>query len=153
VGGRDLNWTTSRYWRGNIYEAYRATTLRRFSSYLGLAGSCTLGFYVFTSSSVSGPYTRVWSASVTSSGTAYHSSGPLDLPVTSGTYYALGVGWDCSATYYSATYDTMTGRDAGIGYVRGNAFSNSYPGYSPAFMPSNFNAGGPHYDQIVTVAP
>lgn len=151
VGGRTRSWTASRYFRGNSYEAYTTTTLLRFSAYLGLSGSCTLGFYVFTSSSATGPFTRIWSNSVTSSGTGFHSSGPIDLVATSGTFYTLGVGWDCSATYYSANYDTMTGLDGGIGYLRGNVWSNSYSGYTTGFVPSGSAAGGAHYEQIVTI--
>ncbi len=153
AGGRTRMWTTSGYWRGNVYRAVTSTTLRRFASYLGLSGSCELGFYVFTSSSVSGPFTRVWSSSTTSSGTGYHSSGTIDLVTTAGVYYTLGVGWSCSATYYSAEYDTMTGIDAGIGTLQGNAWSNSYPGYSTGFTPSTGSAGGAHYDQVITISP
>ncbi|MDH5492667.1 MAG: EGF-like domain-containing protein [Myxococcales bacterium] len=153
VGGRDQSWSMANFWRGNIYHATSSTRLDHFEVHLDVTDGCALGFYVLSSSTVDGAPSVVWSATTTASGLGYHSSGPIDLTTETDTYYTLGVGWDCLATYYSAPYDSMVGTFAGIGTLEGNAFHNSYPGYSPTFLPSSGRAGGAHYDQIVSIAP
>ena len=64
------------------------------------------------------------------------------------------MGWDCSATYYSSTYGDYDGADGGVGSLVGNAYNNSYPGYSLSFVPSGSADGtSANYDQIITVVP
>ena len=144
VGGTGNDWTTSRYFRANVYSVTTSSTLNEYSVNLGLRSACVLDYYMFEGSSQTGPWTLVWSDSFSvTAGFGMQASGTVDEPMTAGSFYALGVGWNCSATYYadSGTSDS----DAGFGTVVGTAWSNSYSGYSTAFNPPNHGGGSTVY--------
>ena len=74
------------------------------------------------------------------------------MQTTAGTFYALGVAWACSATYYSATYGSDAGADGGVGDLVGNAYGSGFTGYSTTYIPSGTDgATGANYDQVVSV--
>jgi len=154
IGGTSSNWTASNYFRANTYQAYDNRTLVEFEHYLSPSGSCDVGFFVFSSSTQSGPWTLQWSSMVThSAGESFKNSGPINLALTSGTYYALGAGWDCSSTYYGLSVGGLAGTDAGVGYFQTNTYDNSYPLFSASFNPTGTGSAALAYKQRVTVIP
>jgi len=150
---RANNWTASRYFRSNIYRATAATTLESFEQYLGLSSSCSVTFYVLSGASSTGPWTQLWSSTQTlGAGDAYRPSGPIRQSITPGTYYVLGMGWNCSATYYGNSASSWVGHDTAVGTFERTAWDNAYPGHSASYTPPNTGSGGTAYAQRVTTA-
>ena len=135
---RTDSWTLGPYFRGNAYQVTSSRVLQSFEQYLSLSGSCSLGFYVLRGSSASGPWTTVWSRAQTRSGAAYHSSGAINITLSAGYHYALGVGWSCSANYQGNS-SGWAGHATNIGAFRGNIWDNAY-GYTTSYSPPG--AGG-----------
>jgi len=141
------------YFRANGYVADADGTLVEFEHYLNPGGACNLDFYVFESGAPGGALTQVWRTTVAAgAGAGYQSSGPIDLPITNGMYYALGVGWNCSLTYYWSNGGAWAGFDAGIGIYNNNRWDNGYPGASDMYVPPNTGGGTTAYPQRVTFA-
>ena len=78
-------------------------------------------------------------------GTQYFNSGTIDLAVTDGNYYVLGVGWNCTATYYWNNVGTWADFDAGIGIFTDNRWDNGYPGASDMYTPPNSGTNSTTY--------
>jgi hypothetical protein len=146
LGDMSNSGTLGPYFRANGYMATSNGTLAQFDVYLGLAGGCNLDFYVYSSPVAGGALTQLWRTTVAAgAGTSYRSSGPIDLPITAGTYYALGVGWNCAATYYWNNAGTYTGFDAGVGNFTNSRWDNAYPGPSDFYVPPNTGTGTTTY--------
>ncbi len=142
--------TGSSGFRGNSYAADADDTLVSFEQYLALSSSCDLDFYVLEQ--VSGVWSVAWYDQITApAGTGYVSSGDIDLAVTMGNNYMLGVGFTCSTTYYWES-GSWSGTDTGIGTFRNPHFATSYSGYSATYYPPNTGASTQAYTQIVTMA-
>jgi len=146
---RTSSYTEGPFFRGNAYQVTTSRVLQSFEQYLSLPASCSVGFYVLRGSSATGPWTTVWSRAQTRSGAAYHSSGTIDITLSAGYHYALGVGWSCSATYQGNT-GTWGGHATNIGAFRGNIWDNSYPGYTTVYSPPNAGGSALAYAQRIT---
>ena len=145
------NWSTSGNFRGNSYLADDDDTLVGFEQYLYLGSSCDLDFYVLEQDS-SGVWGVAWYDQVTSAaGTGYFSSGDIDLAITAGNIYMLGVGFTCAVTYYGET-SSWSGYDVGIGTFRHPHFDTAYTGYSSSYFPTSTGASTTAYTQLVTMA-
>jgi hypothetical protein len=151
IGGDDSSWSTSGYYRGNVFTAEDDGELLRFEVRLDLDGSCDLDFHVYEADEIDGEWTLLWSSSVNSADDGYHSSGNIDLMTESGMHYGLGVGWSCSLTYYGE-YGDCIGDDVGIGTFSGSHYDNSYAGLDDSYVPANVGSGSVAYDQIVYMA-
>jgi hypothetical protein len=152
VGSTTTSFNAGPLFRGNGYVADADGFLADFDLYLGRSGACNLDFYVFESNAANGVLTQLWRNTVIAAvGTGYVNSGIVDLPITNGTYYVLGVGWNCSATYY---YDGSgwDGFDAGIGLFANNRWDNAYPGPSDPYLPPSTGTSSLAYAQIVRFA-
>jgi len=144
-------WSTSGSFRGNSYLADDDDTLMSFEQYLYLSSSCDLEFYVLEQGST-GVWSVAWYDQITSAaGTGYFSSGDIDLAITAGNIYMLGVGFTCSVTYYGETA-SWSGTDVGIGTFRNPHFDTAYSGYSSSYYPTSTGASTIAYTQIVTMA-
>lgn len=150
VGGLSNSANLGPYFRANGYVADADGVLVDFEVYLGNATGCSLDFYVFEAALPDGALTQVWRNTVVGAGTGYQVSGLVDIDVTSGTYYALGVGWNCTLTYYWESSGGSIGADAGIGTFSNNRWDNSYPGASDFYVPPNVGAASTSYPQRVS---
>ena len=146
------SWSNSGYYRGNSYLADADDTLVSFEQYVYLSSSCTLDFYVHEQDS-SGVWGIVWYAAVTAdAATAFVSSGDIDLAVTAGHKYMLGIGYaSCSVTSYGES-GSWSGYDTGIGTFLNPHFTSSYTGYSSTFVPSSTGGSTTAYTQTVNMA-
>ena len=81
------------------------------------------------------------------------SSGPLNVAVTAGKYYVLGVGSNCSAGYYYDNTGGYAGANAGIGVFSNNRWSNAYPGPSNGYVPAATGTSVQAYAQKVVFGP
>ncbi len=149
VSGTTSSWTTSSYFRANVYQASDDLTLESYAVNLGLASSCVLDYYVHEASSTSGPWTLLWRDQVSASaGSGWQDAGDVDVDLTAGLYYSLGVAWNCSATYLGAYTGPETVTD--FGTASGTRWDNAYPGYSASYDPPNLGSGSTLYNQTVT---
>ena len=151
VGGTGSSWTTSGYYRGNLYEADEDGTLVRYTVTLDLpAAGCDVDFAVYSASSASGSWTLEWSGTARGAGSGAVSSGIIDLETSRGAVYSLGAGWRCKATYYAEMGSGLLGEDGGIGAFAGSHYDNSYSGMSGgSFVPAYVGAGSVLYAQTV----
>jgi hypothetical protein len=145
--------TQTSYFRGHGYNADSDGQLLDFEVYLGLAAACDLDFYVYEAAAFGGPYTQVTRTTVNAGpGMAYYAAGIPTVPITNGSYYILGVGWNCSATYYWDGSGAYAGVDAGVGIFNVSHWDNSYPGASDMYVPPNTGGGSTVYVHKVTFA-
>ncbi|MCA9705291.1 MAG: PT domain-containing protein [Myxococcales bacterium] len=132
----------SNRFRGNGYIAASTGLLTDFEVYLDVAAPCDLDFYVWEGPAFGGPHVQVARTTVTAGpGLNYYSAGIPLVPITSGLYYILGVGWNCQATYYWDSTGTYAGADGGLGAAHVGYTDNSYPGASDMYVPPG--NGGP----------
>ncbi len=149
ASGATNSGSSSASFRGNSYTADDDDVLVSFQQYVGLSSSCDLDFYVLEQAS--GSWSVAWYSQVTTaSGTDYASSGDIDLDITAGNIYMLGVGHTCSMTYYWET-DSWSGTDVGIGTFRNPHWDTAYSGYSSSYYPSSTGSSSIAYTQIVTM--
>ena len=121
--------------RGNVLRADKNTVLLQFSQKVNGTAGDTLTWGVYESQSTSGPWTEVFegSTSAVTSDPAYHDSPQMNVPLTTGLYYALGVHWTANSGYYwvSSAPDTDTSWGAHVNAYTYN--SSSPPSSSPSF--------------------
>lgn len=140
------------YFRGNVFNADADGWLESFDIYLDIPGTCDLDFYVYESTSATTGLTPLWQGTVqNATGNGYHSSGPVDLRVTAGTFYTLGTAWNCSATYYWDNSGWLNA-DGGIGLMAASRWDNSYPGFSENYVPSGNGSSSTAYAQQIHFA-
>lgn len=138
-----VNGSASDRFRGNGYAADGDGVLVEFEVYLDLPAACDLDFYVFEAPAFGGPYTQVQRNTVNAGpGLAYYAAGIPLVPITAGMDYILGVGWNCSATYFWTSDGSFAGTEGGIGLFNENHWDNAYPGASDMYVPPN--TGGPN---------
>jgi hypothetical protein len=120
--------------KGNSYDISIPTVLDRADFWLQFTTTQTLTFYVYDSPTEFGTYTQIWSASasVTGTGAAWYSSGPIGIPLNPGTHYIIAVSWDGTLDYFYGTADSWptTFGAATHGYATGS---------DP--LPATFNSG------------
>ncbi len=99
----------------------------------GYTTTCAdIDYYVLSSpTGSSGTWAIEWSstANTWSSSPDYNSSGPVDVAVVSGTFYAVGYGANCSSGLVFYWGDSELPTDGGFGDVTGY-FGQSYPGHA-----------------------
>ncbi len=145
IANQSVSSTQGPYFRGNGYVADANGTLVDFEVYLGRSAACNVDFYVYTAGAPDGALSLLWNDTVNAgAGTSYVESGPINVDITSGQYYVLGVGWNCSATYYYAQ-GGWAGFDGGVGTFANSRWDNAYPGISGAYIPPNTGTGGTAY--------
>lgn len=152
IGGLTNSADLGPYFRGNVYNADADGWLDSFEVYLDIPSACDLDFYVYESDGATTGLSSVWQGTVSGqSGTGYHSSGPIDLRVNGGSFYTLGVAWNCSATYY---WDNggWTNEDGGIGTMSATRWDNAYPGSSEGYVAPNNGSALTAYPQRVHFA-
>ena len=139
--------------RGNGYVADGNGVLVDFSMYLSLAAPCDLDFYVYEAPMYGGPYTQVARTTVAAAaGMDYYPAGIPLVPVTAGSYYVLGVGWECSVTSYWNSSGMYAGDDGGIGLFNVSHWDNAYAGPSDMYLPPNVGSPNTVYAQQVFFA-
>jgi len=153
VSAPTVSGTAVTRFRGNGYQADSDGVLVDFSMHLGLAMPCDLDFYVYEAPVYGGPYTQVARTTVAApAGTDYYSAGLPLVPVTTGNYYVLGVGWSCSVTSYWNSSGTYAGADGGIGLFNVSHWDNAYAGPSDMYIPPNVGSPNTVYAQRVFFA-
>lgn len=119
--------------KGNSYQVDMSVNLEEMEFWLSFTSTQTLTFYVFVCPQEFGTYTEVYRASesVTGSGAAWYSSGPVSIDLEEGYHYIIAVSWDGTLTYY---YDTGDSQAVSFGY-----YTHGYAtGYDP--LPSSFES-------------
>ena len=138
------------FFRGNGYIADTDGLLTDFEVYLDLAAACDLDFYVWEGPAYGGPHVQVARTTVTAGpSTGWHAANLPLVPITSGLYYILGVGWNCEATYYWDSTGTYANDDGGLGDTHVGYTDNAYPGASDMYVPPNNGAPTTVYPQRV----
>ncbi len=136
----DSSWTTANYFRGAVFLATDQVDLLDVGWYLGLTGNCDLDYYVHEGPTANGPWTTVFAETVThGAGTDFQLSPPINRTLYPGTYYGIGVAWNCSATYYG-DYNGWAGTYP-LGDYISTAWDNAYPGFDPNYVPAGQGAG------------
>jgi len=102
----------------NGFLATTRTTLTQIEIYLDISTATSIEFVVYEGGALfSNQYNRIHSSTLDSSGTGtkFHSSGPVFIPLEAGTHYMIGAVWSGSVTAYydeidsSPTFATHTG--------------------------------------------
>ena len=121
----------SRY-RGNIYEATSDSLIEHLGWELDAPVGTTITYRVFEGASQSGPWNQVGSVDLVTSltGSVVHESPPLNVPMTTGNFYAVTVFWDLSAGY---------GWDSGL-FPFAQTFGAAVQGVTGTTLPGGTNA-------------
>lgn len=150
IGDTPNSFNAGPYFRGNGYVADADGWLDEFEVIIDLPAACTIDYYVFDAPVAGGTLTQLWRQSVAfGASNGYHPSGNINLPVTNGRYYLLGIGWNCQAIYYWHSAGAWAGFDTGIGIFTDNRWDNAYPGASDAYTPPNQGTSSTAYPHRV----
>ena len=89
-------------YRGNRYEATSAALIATVGYEHDAPVGTIMTFSVYEGATDTGPWNELATASMTTTltGTAVHESPPLNAQVQAGMFYAVGVHWDLSGSYY-----------------------------------------------------
>ncbi len=89
--------------RGNVYSVNNTVQLTSSEFYLNLATPTSVEFFVYSSPTLTGTFTKIYSSGtlVVGSGTQFYVSPPINVTLNAGTYYYVGTAWNESATYYN----------------------------------------------------
>lgn len=131
AGGTSSSFTGDERLRGNIERVSGTPTIDSFSSYLGvdgITGSCSLYWYLLSSTSASGPWTVEWSDTNTATdGTGWYDSGDIGQVLHDGDYVMFATAWesDCDVTYYRSSAGSFGMSSDHLGYAYDDAFAES----------------------------
>jgi hypothetical protein len=101
--------TTSSYFYGNVYEVSEDTTLASFDMWINPDSTATAYFVVLEATSRTGTYSRLDYSSVSiTGGSTWYNSGSLDVDLTAGRFYLIGVGTSASTLYYYDDTPSLT---------------------------------------------
>jgi hypothetical protein len=133
--------------KGNAYRVDLSTGLVQAEFWLNFSNTQTLNFYVYQSPVEFGTYTQVFlsSTSVTGTGAAWYSSGPINYWMNAGNYYIIAVSWSGSMSY---TYDTGDSQAVSFGeHVYGYA-TGTHP--LPAAFTTSSNDQAIYHQRLTT---
>lgn len=101
-GGTSQSFSGADRGRGNTYTVSANQTLTNFSMELGVTGNVDLYFYVLESATLSGTYTVLSETIVPTVGVGqdFYDSGTIDVPLSAGMYYGIGVAWQSASVIY-----------------------------------------------------
>lgn len=115
-------------YRGNIYRADSTTEIRRIEHLATIAAPLSLEFFVYQSTSSASVYTKIFSTTVLApGGPGWKGSGPVEVPLLTGNYYFIGVGWQGLVTYFDDAGTTPLPFALSFGECLGSAGSNTFP--------------------------
>ncbi len=123
--------TGNNRYRGNVLQATSDDWLGEAEMWADISGPVTFTWAVYTSGAADGPFSLVTSQTSieTATGPAWRGSGPLNLPITSGQFYAVIAAWSPDVTYYYRTSPTFSGATTAFGQaVRGVSGNGGAPG-------------------------
>lgn len=113
------------YHRLNAFACTDSRILMQIEVYLGISESTELQFLAYESESAAGPYSRVHSSTVVSSGTGtqFYSSGSIYVPLQAGNYYLIGAAWLGTArAYYTQTHPEAVAFGASVAGYAGSGY-------------------------------
>ncbi len=147
VGGTDSSAYNFARAKGNSYRIDTGVSLDQAEFYLNFSDTQTLTFYLFVGPEEFGTYTEVYrdSQTLTGSGEAWYSSGPLYLYLDQGSYYIIAVSWTGDMTYY---FNTGEFQDTSFGAAV-NAFASGYDPL-PSSFEMNTNDVAIYYQRLTT---
>ena len=142
------------YTEFNVYQCTTNVTLSQIEIYLNISTSTPLEFVVYGSTSYTGTYNQVFSATLASSGTGtgFYSSGAISVPLVAGNYYAIGAAW--SGTAADGVDIASAGSSTAFGTARtGGWGASAYPAWT-GFSGSNFTDNTYRlYQRLTTAVP
>ncbi|MEK9136109.1 MAG: FlgD immunoglobulin-like domain containing protein, partial [Bacteroidota bacterium] len=104
VGSTATNTTNINLLRGGVVGVTRTVYLREIRSYLGTTTTVELRFAVYQNTTATGTFTKIFETTVMAPiDTGYVSSGPVNMVLEAGKFYAIGVNWNSTLRYYWST--------------------------------------------------
>jgi len=102
MGGLTSSWDRADpRFRGHVFWTTVDSVVVDFGFTLGFVADCTVDFYIHESANASGPWTVVWTDSLLlPAGSEMRTSPRADVEILAGSYYGLGLGWNCAAEYF-----------------------------------------------------
>ncbi len=89
--------------RGNVYSVTNTVQLTTSEFYLNLSTPTTVEFFVYSSPTATGTFTKIYSSGnlVRGPGTQFYVSPTIGVTLNAGTFYYIGTAWNETATYYN----------------------------------------------------
>ena len=130
-GGTSQSFSGSNRGRGNTFTFTENEKLIEFTVWLDFTGDATIYFYVLESSTLNGTYTPIYEGiePTSSTGAGYYSSGTIDVDLTAGMYYGIGVAWGPETIYYFRDAATLP-RTWDLGTVEDSMQISAAPPYT-----------------------
>ncbi|MGQ0720724.1 MAG: FlgD immunoglobulin-like domain containing protein [Candidatus Eiseniibacteriota bacterium] len=114
--------------RGNAYEVTTDVTLTKIDHLLNSAAPTSLEFFVYSSPTGTGSYTKIFSTTVTSgTGLGFQTSGPISVPLAAGTFYFIGCGWQGALVSFDDAGSPGLPTPVSFGTVRFRGGGNQFP--------------------------
>ena len=100
--------TTYSLTAGGLYGTYVSVTtarkLTQIESYFAATGTSLFTWVVYSSATQSGPYSKIFEVTTSSTGTMFHGSGAINVSLEKGKFYFIGVIASGVNAYYSYTF-------------------------------------------------
>jgi hypothetical protein len=135
AGGREqfaanINATTgSARFRGNVYSVTTPVQLTSAEFYMNLSTPTSVEFFVYTSPTLTGTFTKVYSSGtiVVGPGAQFYVSPSINLNMSAGTYYYVGTAWNESSTYYNDNGTIGVPEPTSFGALQYGAGASGFP--------------------------
>jgi hypothetical protein len=151
VGGTANSFVGNNLGRGNSYAVTASVSVLSIEAWLSFSGPRTLNFYVYQLPVEFGSYAQVHvnSVSVNGSGTpGWHSSGPINVPMSGGNHYLIAVSWTGQVSY---AFSSGFSAPVSFGWQTHGYADGFHP--LPASLSSTFDDSAIYHQRITTSAP
>jgi hypothetical protein len=142
--------TTSQLMRGGVVSPTSPAMLVEIRSWLNITTPVELRFVVYENTAATGTFTKIFEVSVSNAGpgTQWYVSGPVNLTMQPGKFYAIGVDWAGALTYYWQVSSSVP-VPISFGTITGGFAQSVYP---PPATISQGALTSLYYSQIVTAS-
>ena len=148
VGTATTSSSYTNYMMANRYYVTSTRRLTQIENYLAFTGTIQLTWFVYenTNANGTGSYTKVFEKLTTSSGTDFHSSGAIDVPLAARRHYLIGVRPAATVTRY---FTSVTKQFTSFGFTSGYLFLVDADALPTTATPTSTTSGR-FYQRLVT---
>jgi hypothetical protein len=137
---------------GNYVSVTTARKLTQIEGYYAASGTSLFTWVVYSSTTQSGSYSKIFEVTTSGTGTMFHSSGPINVSLEKGKFYFIGVIASGATAYYNYGFSPMP---ALFSFGQATVGSSYTASVTPATVtyPTSFSYYYAYYQRYTTALP
>lgn len=151
VGSWADTWSGQNRGRGNNWYASDDVTLTEIEMYLGISTSTTLYWFVYENTGATGTFTKIFETSTASgAGEKFYSSSAINVELSAGKYYLIGVWWGNSDIAYGRGTESVP-LNVSFGKLQTGIPDSDDQGTPPDTWNFTYSDYSPYYSRVTTL--